>query len=61
MPEDPLKAATRSGTKSAWLRDEYRRLLQAPRLTDQEIDKMREHVIRLARTVCEHVWGKQFW
>ena len=48
-------------TKSAQMSDVYRRLLQRPDLTDQEIDDMRKHVTRLAQVLCEHVWGKPFY
>lgn len=39
----------------------YRCVLAMPELSDAEIDEMRGHVIRLTRTVCEHVWGKEFY
>jgi hypothetical protein len=61
MPVNHLKERTRSGTKSAWTCDVYRRMLRTPELTDQEIDDMRKHVIRLAQVLCEHVWGKRFY
>jgi hypothetical protein len=54
----PLETSRQSKTP-AKLRERYRVVLSRPDLTDREIDAMREHVIRLARTVCEHVWGKQ--
>jgi hypothetical protein len=60
MPADPLKGHTRSGTKAAWTRDAYRRMVQRHDLSEKEIDEMRQHVIRLARALCEHVWGKRF-
>jgi hypothetical protein len=41
--------------------DQYRQMLEIPHLTDEEIDKMRPHVIHIARTICEHVWGKNFY
>lgn len=41
--------------------DRYRRLLIRPNMDDQEIAAIRKHVILLARTVCEHVWGKRFY
>lgn len=41
--------------------DKYRRLLKRPNLTKAEIDDMRKHVILLAQTICEHVWGKDFY
>jgi hypothetical protein len=40
------------------MRDVYRKNLQKPVLTDNEVDAMRQQVIRLAQTLCEHVWGK---
>lgn len=43
------------------MRDVYRRILRTPNLSDKEIDDMRQHVIRLARALCEHVWGKPFY
>ena len=61
MPADRPQEYTRSGTKSARMREGYRRLLQRPDLTDQEIDAMRQHVIRLAQALCEHVWGMRFY
>jgi hypothetical protein len=39
----------------------YRRVLGRPALTDREIEEMRKHLIRLAETLCEHVWGKNFY
>jgi hypothetical protein len=41
--------------------NKYRRLLEMPNLTKSEIDEMRRHVILLAQTICEHVWGKDFY
>ncbi len=43
------------------IRDSYRRILEMPDLTDKDIDDMRQHVILLAQTICEHVWGKEFY
>ena len=40
---------------------EYRQVLGKPKLRKQDIDKMREHLILLAQTICEHVWGKKFY
>ena len=59
MPADRPQEHRRLRTKSA--RDVYRRMLQTPKLTDQEIDDMRQHVFRLVQAVCEHVWGKRFY
>jgi hypothetical protein len=41
--------------------DKYRRILNRPTLTEREIDEMRNHTRLLARTICEHVWGKKFY
>lgn len=40
----------------AEIRREYRRLLNRPRLSDAEIERMRAHVRLLAQAICEHVW-----
>jgi hypothetical protein len=61
MPTDRPQERSEPDTKSGWIRDVYRRLLRAPDLTDKQIDQMREHVMRLARVLCEHVWGKRFY
>ena len=50
---------SRSGKKD--IHDFYRDVLHMPDLTDREINEMRQNVIRLARAVCEHVWGKKFF
>jgi len=39
----------------------YREILNMPDLTNKEIDQMRKNLILLARTICEHVWGKKFY
>jgi len=41
--------------------DQYRENLQMPQLTNEEIDKMRPHIQLIARTICEHVWGEDFY
>ena len=61
MPADWPQERTRSSTKSAEMRDVYRRMLRTSDLTDREIDDMRQHVIRLAQVLCEHVWDKRFY
>jgi hypothetical protein len=61
MPADRLKVRAQSGTKSARMRDFYRKMLQTPDLSDQDIDDMRKHVVQLVQTLCEHVWGKRFY
>ena len=43
------------------IRDQYRELLKMPELTDSQIDEIRKPMILLARTICEHVWGKKFY
>ncbi len=55
---------TREARKRKRKRDiysKYRRILKMPGLTNREIDEMREHLRLLARTICEHVWGKKFY
>lgn len=46
---------------SRTIRYRYRKLLGRPDLTDREIDQMRANVVRIARTICEYVWGKSFY
>jgi hypothetical protein len=41
--------------------EKYRCILNAPDLTNKEIDEMRKHLGLLAQTICEHVWGKKFY
>ena len=43
------------------IHDAYRRILERPQLTNEQIDEMREYVVLLAQTICEHVWGKKFY
>jgi len=46
-------------TKDIYAR--YREILKKPQLSKEEIDKMRPHIQLIARTICEHVWGKEFY
>ena len=48
-------------TKVERFRVQYRKVLVHPTVTGQEVDEMRKNVIRLAQTICEHVWGKRFY
>jgi hypothetical protein len=41
--------------------DKYRDLLENQNLSKKEIDEMRKHMIHLARAICEHVWGEDFY
>lgn len=41
--------------------DKYRRILDMPSLEDREVEKIRQNVQVLARTICEHIWGKKFY
>ena len=59
QPQERASSAMKA--KSARIGDIYRKMLQTPDLSDQEIDDMRKHVIQLAQTLCEHVWGKRFY
>ena len=43
------------------IHERYRRLLRRPALRAEHIESMRKHLIRLAQTICEHVWGKKFY
>jgi len=47
--------------KRGTIHDEYRQILKRPDLTEKEIDNMRNYLKLLARTICEHVWGKKFY
>ena len=50
-----------SKTRHDKLHDKYRELLKQPGLTAEQIDAMRKHMILLAQTICEHVWGKKVY
>jgi len=39
----------------------YREILDKPSLSAREIDEMRKNLGNLARTICEHVWGKKVY
>ncbi len=60
MVKSPLKVKKTIG-KKAGVYERYRDVLEIPHLTTREIDEMRKHVGLLARTICEHVWGKKFY
>lgn len=45
----------------AEIRRKYREILQRPRLSDVQIDRMRAHVRLLTQAICEHVWGKKVY
>jgi hypothetical protein len=49
----------RRKTRHNKIHDEYRGLLRQPGLTVAQIEEMRQHMILLAQTICEHVWGKR--
>ena len=55
----PHKAKKKNRKKD--IDDTYREVLQMPDLTNKEIEQMRKNLILLARTICEHVWGKKFY
>jgi hypothetical protein len=48
-------------TKAARIQEQYRSVVGRLALIDQQVDEMRKHMIRLAQTICEHVWGKRFY
>lgn len=56
MPEERKKPK-----KGGNIYSKYRQILRRPDLTSKEIDEMRKHLGLLARTICEHVWGKKFY
>jgi hypothetical protein len=41
--------------------EKYRCILNAPNLTNKEIDEMRKHLGLLTQTICEHVWEKKYY
>ena len=41
--------------------EKYRQILKMPDLTKKELDKMRKNLSFIARTICEHIWGKMFY
>jgi hypothetical protein len=56
-----MSGKPRKRREKADIQDCYRRLLHRPDLSEREIQEMREHLGRLARAICEHVWGKKFY
>ena len=64
MSKNNLSAKGESafGKQNDSIYDKYRQSLEMPHLTDEEIEKnIRPHILLLARTICEHVWGKEFY
>jgi hypothetical protein len=55
------RPVTKNSRMKAGIYDKYRRILNRPDLKDKEIDEMRQNLSLLARTICEHVWGKMFY
>jgi hypothetical protein len=51
----------RRRTHRSKVHGKYRRILTRPNLTVEQIEEMRKHIILLAQTICEHVWGKKFY
>jgi len=43
------------------INEKYREILEMPDLTDDEIDRMREHMQMMARIICEYVWNKKVY
>jgi hypothetical protein len=56
-----MAAKPRKKKRGESICDKYRLILNRPDLTDKEIEEMRRHLGLLARTICEHVWGKKFY
>lgn len=61
MTADQTPERLKLPIKSIGIRDVYRKALVKEDLRDQEIDAMRQHVIRFAQAICEHVWGKRLY
>ena len=61
MGQPQVVMTKRRRKKNVDMYEKYRRILKMPRLTDGQIDEMRNHVGLLAQTICEHVWGKKFY
>jgi DNA-binding transcriptional regulator YiaG len=61
FPKTKMTARGRDKKKKRDIYERYRRILKMPDLTNKEIDEMREKLGLLARTICEHVWGKRFY
>jgi len=55
------RPGTKNSRRKAGIYEKYRHILNRPDLTDKEIDEMRKNLSLLARTICEHVWGKRFY
>jgi len=57
----PAKHLPKSKKRKVDIYEKYRCILRMPHLTKGEIDEMRKYICLLARTVCEHVWGKKVY
>lgn len=51
----------RGADKKTSTTEMYRRLLRMPTLKDFEVEEIRKNMQAIARAVCEHVWGKNFY
>lgn len=51
----------RRRTRHTTLHERYRQLLKRPGLSPEEIESMRQPMILLAKTICEHVWAKKVY
>jgi hypothetical protein len=60
MAGKPMKRQPKTKAKKD-IYDQYRETLEMPKLTRQEIDRMRENLRAIARAICEHVWKKKFY
>lgn len=48
-------------TKKEDIYIEYRKVLERPDLSKNEIEEMRNNLKIVASTICEHVWKKKFY
>jgi hypothetical protein len=56
-----MAGRVRSKKRKGDIYERYWRILKMPGLSVKKIDDMRKHLGLLARTICEHVWGKKFY
>jgi hypothetical protein len=58
MPKVPRQNASR---KRHDVYAHYREKLNLPKLTNREIDEIRQRLQEIARAICEHVWNEKFF
>lgn len=48
-------------TKKENIYNEYRKVLERPDLSRNEVEAVRQNLKLIATTICEHVWKKIFY